>query len=229
MEESITAYQGKSFNVTLQSYLGSTNYGWCLISLPKGIILAGQINEPVDCCGRSSLVNQIFFFIATEASQSQLELDFGLCCLTQNPSAVTPFKYEEKVTVFVNVVPANTIEGSKFVKYSDNAAIYSPSTGNDLMAALKYGYPCNLEANVGLKYGYPCSQDASTLMKYGYPCGQEAAGTVLKYGYPCGQEAAGVVLKYGYPCAQDAGTLVKYGYPCDQANIAAFKYGYPGC
>lgn len=225
MEESISAYEGKSFNVTLQSYLGSTNYGWCLISLPKGIILAGQANEPAFQDGtRNALVNQIFYFIATEATQEKTEIDFGLCCLTQNPSELNPFKYEEMVTVFVNVIPANKLEGSKFVQYSGNAAMYSPSGGSDLITALKYGYPCNLESGVGLKYGYPCSVDAAAY-KYGYPCSQDAAA--YKYGYPCAQENA-VADKYGYPCSQDA-TLLKYGYPCSQDTTPVVKYGYPNC
>ncbi|MDD4417717.1 MAG: hypothetical protein PHH81_02675 [Bacteroides graminisolvens] len=223
MEESISAYEGKSFNVTLQSYLGSTNYGWCLISLPKGIILAGQANEPAFQDGtRNALVNQIFYFIATEATQEKTEIDFGLCCLTQNPSELNPFKYEEMVTVFVNVIPANKLEGSKFVQYSGNAAMYSPGGGSDLITALKYGYPCNLESGVGLKYGYPCSVDAAAY-KYGYPCSQDAAA--YKYGYPCAQENA-VADKYGYPCSQDT-TLLKYGYPCAQNDAALLKYGYP--
>lgn len=225
MEESISAYEGKSFNVTLQSYLGSTNYGWCLISLPKGIILAGQANEPAFQDGtRNALVNQIFYFIATEATQEKTEIDFGLCCLTQNPSELNPFKYEEMVTVFVNVIPANKLEGSKFVQYSGNAAMYSPGGGSDLITALKYGYPCNLESGVGLKYGYPCSVDAAAY-KYGYPCSQDAAA--YKYGYPCAQENA-VADKYGYPCSQDA-TLLKYGYPCSQDTTPVVKYGYPNC
>ncbi|WP_321480247.1 hypothetical protein [uncultured Bacteroides sp.] len=224
MKESITAYQGKSFHVTLQSYLGSTNYGWCLLSLPKGIILAGQANEPVSDNGRMSVMtNQMFFFIPTESSQKQVEIDFGLCRLNQEASELNPFKYEEKVTVMVSVVPANTVEGSKFVKYTDNAATYSPATGHDLMAALKYGYPCDLEANVGLKYGYPCAQ---TNYLYGYPCSQDSLGANLKYGYPCSQS----VYLYGYPCNQDnLGANVKYGYPCGQTDTPVLKYGYPNC
>lgn len=207
MEESITAYQGKFFSVTLQSQLGSTNYGWCLTSMPKEVILVGQINEPANNLPQGyvgGLVNQMFYFIAITAPKKQpIELEFGLCCLTQSPSEVTPFKYEEQVKVAVTVVPSNELSEHKFVKYSENAAVYSPESNPDL-ASLLYGYPPIL------KYGYPCSSanDCATL-KYGYPCSMNDCAT-LKYGYP-------PLFKYGYP------PVVKYGYP------PILKYGYPCC
>lgn len=213
MEESITAYQGKNFSVTLQSHLGSTNYGWCLISMPAEIILVGQSNESTNGL---SLVNQVFYFIAVSASKEKsVELEFGLCCLTQVSSKLNPFKFVERVKVMVNLVPSNDQDSRKFVKYSENAATYSPTNNIDLMAALKYGYP------PALKYGYPCDQNDMALMKYGYP-------PALKYGYPCDMGDCATVkygyppaLKYGYPCGQDDAVLMKYGYP------PALKYGYP--
>lgn len=237
MGESITAYQGKSFSVTLQSHLGSTNYGWCLISMPAEVILVGQSNDPVN---GFSLVNQVFYFIAVGESKKQsVELDFGLCCLTQS----SPFTYEERVKVAVNIIPANDTNGRKFVKYSENAASYSPTHNLDLMAVLKYGYPCGQNDMAALKYGYP------PVLKYGYPCGQDDCATVkygyppvLKYGYPCGQDDCATVkygyppvLKYGYPCGQDDMAalkygyppVLKYGYPCGQDDMTAVKYGYP--
>lgn len=193
MEESITAYQGKFFSVTLQSQLGSTNYGWCLTSMPAEVILAGQINDPVNNLPEGyvgGLVNQMFYFIAVAAPKKQpVELEFGLCCLTQSPSEVTPFKYEEQIKVAVTIVPSNDLSERKFVRYSENAALYSPGSNPDL-ASLLYGYP------PVLKYGYPCSTNDCATLKYGYP-------PILKYGYP-------PVLKYGYP------PVLKYGYPCCQ-------------
>lgn len=184
MNESITAYQGKSFCVNLESHLGSTNYGWCLISMPKGIILAGQANDPVDGL---SLVTQKFFFIAVEAPKKQpVEIEFGLCCLTQVASELSPFKYEERVVVHVQVVPSNGVEGRRFVKYNENEAHYAGHNA-DLLAALKYGYPPLL------KYGYPCVENECVTEKYGFP-------PIVKYGYP-------PLVKYGYP------PTLKYGYP----------------
>lgn len=230
MEESITAYQGKNFSVTLQSYLGSANYGWCLTSMPAGVILVGQSNESANGL---SLVNQVFYFIAIDEPKKQsVELEFGLCCLTQNPSKLNPFKFEEKIKITVNIIPSNGQDGRSFVKYSENSAIYSPNN-MDLMAALKYGYPptlkygypCDQSDCANLKYGYPCNQNDMAALKYGYPCDQNDCAN-LKYGYPCSQNDM-AALKYGYPCDQNDCANLKYGYPCSQNDMAALKYGYP--
>ena len=215
MEESITAYQGKSFSVTLQSYLGSTNYGWCLISMPAEVILAGQSNESANGL---SLVNQVFYFIAVDVPKKQpVELEFGLCCLTQQVSELNPFKYEERVKIAVNIVPSNdddATNGRSFVKYSENAATYSPNNNLDLVAALKYGYPT-------LKYGYPTIMYGYPTLKYGYPPSQDDC-SAEKYGYPVGD-------KYGYPCSQNDCSSEKYGYPIGHkyGYPSGYRYGYP--
>lgn len=221
MEESITAYQGKCFCVNLESHLGSTNYGWCLLSMPAGVILAGQANEPID---GMSLVNQKFFFIPTETPDKQpMEIEFGLCCLTQVSSKLNPFKYEEKVIVHVNIVPSNELEGRQFVRYTENEAHYS-SNNSDLLSALKYGYPPLLKYGYPpvLKYGYPCQENECVGEKYGFP-------PVLKYGYPSCCEDECVAHKYGYPPVVKYGypPVLKYGYPCQENECAGDKYGYP--
>lgn len=189
MGNSIKAYQGKSFSVTLQSMIGSTNYGWCLMSLPSCVVLAGQSNEPV--APGIAPVNQKFYFLVSGAPSKgdKVELNFGLFCLSNAKSGP-----EESVTVTVEIVLLDEKEAaeSSFVKYSENTAFYVPDQlQQNLQANLMYGYPCYGNECASFKYGYPCSDNECASLKYGYPsCDTEC--TNLKYGYP-------LVVKYGYP------------------------------
>lgn len=147
MGNSIKAYQGKSFSVTLQSMIGSTNYGWCLMSLPACVVLAGQSNDPV--APGIAPVNQVFYFLVSGApsKEDRVELDFGLFCLSNAKSGP-----EESVTVTVEIESLEEIEAveSSFVKYSENTAFYAPDQAQQgLQANLMYGYPSVV------KYGYP--------------------------------------------------------------------------
>lgn len=209
MENSIKAYQGKSFSVTLQSMIGSTNYGWCLMSLPACVVLAGQSNDPV--APGIAPVNQVFYFLVsgTPSKEDKVELDFGLFCLSNAKSGP-----EESVTVTVEILEEEEAVESSFVKYSENTAFYAPDqVQQDLQANLMYGYPCSGDECASLKYGYP----SIPAYKYGYPCSNNECAS-LKYGYPsCDTECAN--LKYGYP------SVVKYGYPL----MPVVKYGYPSC
>lgn len=217
MEKLIKAYQGKSFSVTLRSMIGSTNYGWCLTTLPSCFVLAGQVNTPT--APGVAPVDQIFYFLTVGEPEEgeRANLCFGLYNLSH---IAYPFAPEEMVEIAVQVVPCNEDEtSSPFVKYSENAAFYNGMDSN-LCANLMYGYPC--AASTNLKYGYP-DCETEPVLKYGYPCSESMAN--LKYGYPC---MANANYKYGYPgCFKDEKIIVKYGYPCEV--IAAFKYGYPDC
>lgn len=223
-EKTIIAYQGKTFSVTLQSMLGSTNYGWCLSTMPEGVVLAGLENVPTT--QGIGPVNQIFYFGVVDVPEDpNVVLDFKLLCLSDFS------KQGDEVQVNVQLVPYNkeNMDSNSFIQYSENSAVYNAQIPYGFVlnnTALKYGYPCG-DNTAAVKYGYPC--DDNITVKYGYPCGDTPAlkygypcddNPVLKYGYPCGVEAA---LKYGYPCSNDPS--VKYGYPCGVE--AALKYGYP--
>lgn len=198
MENSIKAYQGRSFSVTLQSMIGSTNYGWCLTSLPSCFVLKGQVNQPtVKGIGP---VNQVFYFMTVGVPESgnTATLSFGMFNLSH---VSYPFKAEKTVDIQVDIIPCDADESiasdSPFVKYSENSAFYSDSS-QEMLAALKYGYPV-------LKYGYPMGDDCCASLKYGYPI------SAHKYGYP-------VVFKYGYPMGDDC---------CDDNCCTSVKYGFP--
>ena len=233
-EKTIVAYQGKAFSVTLQSMIGSTNYGWCLTTMPEGVVLAGVENVPTT--QGIGPVNQVFYFGAKDVPENpNVVLEFQLLCLSDFS------KSSDQVQINVQLVPYNNenMDSNSFVQYSENTAIYNAQIPYGFVLnktaaksdnaygdapllkygypsetpVLKYGYPCG--DTTALKYGYPCG-DTPTL-KYGYPCGEDPT---LKYGYPCGVEAA---LKYGYPCNNDPS--LKYGYPCGDTPV--LKYGYP--
>jgi hypothetical protein len=222
--EKITAYQGKLFRVTLLSHFGSTNVGWCLTSLPKGIaLLAEEITLLASRPGAE--VRQIFSFSPLDNAGTET-LEFRL--IKHLPS-IGKEEQLETVNVQVDVVPydkKNGLSKDRFVEYSENSATYKLAQDNDCTQVLKYGYP------PFMKYGYPAAMEVSNVIHpYGYPF-PDGEGPA-----PCPPvtDSDGVVrYKYGYPPAgttanceivqDDCGcAVVKYGYP------TAVKYGYPGC
>jgi hypothetical protein len=251
-DKKIIAYQGKLFKVVLGSNFGSTNIGWCLTSLPKGIaLLAEGTVQPAPRLGAP--VQQVFSFTALdEVKDAKLEFR-----LIKHVAFIGKEEQLETVEVEVEVVPYNAksdVSRERFVEYSENTASYSPEQDNDCTQVLKYGYPPYM------KYGYPVASaagvapcpsaagtDGTVVYKYGYPAVKYGyPGAVIKYGYPpegtkadCEvvQDDCGCyVVKYGYPAASAAGVapcppvagtdgtvVYKYGYP------AVVKYGYPGC
>lgn len=222
MGKEFVVLQGKTFFVELQSMLGSTNYGWCVKSMPKEIILMGMDNIPVRS-GRGPII-QRFYFGAASAEELNVEIDFALTCFSDLTDVSDEFKAN------IRIMPS---ESEEFTDYSENdpklapfyGIIYAggkglgggcPSNGQE--AAVKYGYPCGTQDAL-MKYGYPCgTQDA--LMKYGYPCGTQDA--LMKYGYPCGAQDA--LMKYGYPCGLQEANL-KYGFVCAECAKDTRDYG----
>ena len=173
MSQSIVVSQGATFVVELQSMLGSSNYGWCLSSLPKGVILVGTEVVRLPSSHPIGPVNQKFYFGAYSCDQT-LTLEFVMTA----PSCLEDIK--DTYTVDVQIVPADK---QQFVPYSENA-----------VANVKYGYACaDQDQTPVVKYGYPCA-DQMPVVKYGYPCADQTP--VMKYGYPDQPP----VMKYGYPC-----------------------------
>lgn len=103
MKNVIQAYQGQPFSVTLESMLGSTNCGWCLMSMSEHVVLSGQTNVPVS--PGIAPVNQIFHFIAIDGclSPEEVVLKFGLFNFSQVCS--TPIR---TVEFKVNIIPLVT-------------------------------------------------------------------------------------------------------------------------
>lgn len=184
MSKKIVALQGKIFYVELESMLGSTNYGWCVKTLPAGLIFMGEEKIPV--APGIAPVKQQFYFGVVSAENANVEIEFELVCGSDLTKIGDEYKPE------VTIVGSNSED---FVPYSENDAV-SNAVRNSAV-----------RGNINLKYGYPC--DNVPILKYGYPGGLQDAA--LKYGYPCSTQ--NIVVKYGYPCgSQDA--AVKYGYVC---------------
>lgn len=103
MKNVIQAYQGQPFSVTLESMLGSTNCGWCLMSMSEHVVLSGQSNIPVS--PGIAPVNQIFHFIAIDGclTPDEVILKFGLFNFSQVCS--TPIR---TVEFKVNIIPLVT-------------------------------------------------------------------------------------------------------------------------
>jgi hypothetical protein len=180
-DQAINVNRGEMFSVTLQSMIGSTNYGWCMTSMPKGVYLFAQCNEPTS--GGIGPVNQVFHFLAITPANGKMEIEFKLLCLSD------PDKVEKELSIGVIITEMDRAGGlGDFVRYSENSAVYegcskkwSPSMVLAYAAPYAQGYgACSNDDCCTVKYGYP------PMEKYGYP------PVEFKYGYP-------PIVKYGYP------------------------------
>lgn len=161
MNNEIVVLQGKTFFIELQSMLGSTNYGWCVKSIPEEVILIGMESIPVKA-GVAPVIQRIYFGAVSAGEEgSSVEINFGLNNLSNLSQESKQF------TAKVKIIACGTDE---FEAYSEN--------DEDVVSGIVY------LGSQALKYGYPCSMQ-DTLMKYGYPCGVQDAA--LKYGYPCSE------------------------------------------
>jgi hypothetical protein len=216
-DKAIKAYQGKDFTITLQASPGSTGYSWCLTGLPKEFALFSYEMNPSGMWPGAP-VNQVFRFFALGEPAEVVYVEFTSIRLFD------PRQTGEKLSVGVSVIPYNEADGlDGFVKYSDNAAAYTP--------AVDYGFPMMSGAGaVTDLYGFPnCDAGGDCPIKYGFPMMNSAGGDCpVKYGFPMvgGGNAA---TPYGYPMTASAPPLVKYGYfGCPEPPPLA-KYGFYGC
>ena len=222
MSRKLVVLQGKVFFVELLSMPGSTNYSWCVKSMPKEIVCTGMENIPM----RQGIgpVMQRFYFAAVSAENLEVEIEFLLANLSNIAEVSKEFKAS------LSIIPSNSDE---FVSYSENEADQKAVCGIFYTGdnTFQYGYSCEMQNVVKndfrpandsaqIPYGYVCDRNDANL-KYGYPCGYNDAN--LKYGYPCGYNDAN--LKYGYPCGYNDANL-KYGYPCMEYTKDSRPYGY---
>lgn len=244
VQNAIQVYEGRNFSVSLRSMLGSTNYGWSLTHLPKGVVLIGT--EIANHRQGIMPVDQIFYFGAEGLNgceeEKNLRLTFAMVCYSDFRKCV------DEVDIDVMVMKEKNDKKveiqAKKVQYANNSAIYNTAMpygypfmkgeqydrANQMYGYIccetntKYGYPnC---ASVETKYGYPNCGEKRPALKYGFPCcGEEQS--INKYGYPNCEEHP--VLKYGYPNCEEEQPVIKYGYPNCEEEQPVLKYGYPNC
>jgi hypothetical protein len=238
-----------SFDIILESMVGSTGYGWCLKSLPSGIELISTDQMPV----RTGIApeRQIFTFAPLKPLKKG-SIEFDLLCLfdLSRESA-------DHVTFLIDIhdkeendVLKNEIGGHKFIKGSGVMVHAKPiqpyGFANPEKAIPLYGFPPTL------LYGYPSVSDCATsvihsnancVLKYGNPFGiaVEASECNLKYGYPLMKYGYPPIYKYGFPLSNTAGgsfvvkedaknCVVKYGTPggiAKNPGDCVLKYGFP--
>lgn len=161
MENVIQTYQGKSFIVTLESMLASTNCGWCLMSMSEHIVLSGQSNLPLH--PGISPVNQNFHFIAVGDCQNPDEviLKFGLFNFSQScPSPLRTVEYKVSIipsnndTLDMNVV--NTWNSSRSLTEED-MQVFNEALKSVIDIGVKYT-PLSVQSQVavGTNYRFLC-------------------------------------------------------------------------
>jgi len=251
MENVIICTVGTSFDIILESQVGSTGFGWCLKSLPDGVELAAIERMPLSQnVSPGCKEKQIFTFVAVDPLKKGT-IEFDLLRLTNPHCEIAD---TVTYTIYVHAEDENDllkkeIGGSKFVKGAGAMVHAKPIPPYGFADAEKaillygfpptqlYGYPppdltdsvIESKTNCILKYGNPfgvATDEAECNLKYGYP--------VVKYGYP-------PIYKYGFPMTDTSGKtltvkedaqncIVKYGTPFGVANKpedCTLKYGFP--
>jgi hypothetical protein len=251
MENVIICTVSTSFDIILESQVGSTGFGWCLKSIPAGVELAAIDIIPLgQHISPGSKERTIFTFVAVKPLKEGI-IGFDLLKLTYPHCEIAD---TINYTVYVhdedeNDVLKKEIGGQKFVKGA-GAMVHAkpiPPYGftDPGKAILLYGFPVNP------LYGYPvpsCGPNvleskANCLLKYGNPFGvaTDEAECNLKYGYPVVKYGYPPIYKYGFPMSNSTGKvltvkedaqncIVKYGTPFGVANKAedcTLKYGFP--
>ncbi|MFA6336020.1 MAG: hypothetical protein WCX48_10820 [Bacteroidales bacterium] len=240
----VIAQLGHSFDIILESMVGSTGYGWCLKGIPAGVELISTENVPI----RKGVapVRQIFTFAAIEPIKGGL-IEFDLLCLYNlsceiaDHSAYQVYIYREDE----NDELARKIGSSRFIKGTGTMVHAKPippyGFADCEKAILLYGFPpdnskcpgiIDSKANCLLKYGNPfgvSTDESECQLKYGYPI-------TTKYGYPP------PIYKYGFPLTNKCGEnyvikedkdncIVKYGIPPGNVSTnnedCIVKYGFP--
>lgn len=245
----VTGQVGYSFDIILESMVGSTGYGWCLKHMPDGVELISTDNVPIRT--GVALVRQIFTFAAIKSLKNGL-IEFDLLCLfdlSRESADHTTFRIDIHDKDESDKLK-NEIGGHKFLTGS-GAMLHSrpiPPYGfaDSNKAILLYGFPPTL------LYGYPPASDCATsvilseancMIKYGNPFGIafDESECNLKYGYPIMKYGYPPIYKYGFPLSDASGKeltikedanncIVKYGTPGGVANKAedcVLKYGFP--
>lgn len=219
----IIAVVDHSFDVILESMVGSTGYGWCLKSLPDGVELISTTNVPV----RQGVapVRQIFTFAALKPIKKGV-LKFDLLCLhTLSRDIADHATYNVEIhDKKENDELANEIGGQKFLKGAGAMLHAGPAMpygfpDSDKTALLLYGFP-NADASCAASVIY---SNANCLLKYGTPFGvsTDDSGCNLKYGFP----VTPVIYKYGFPLTNASGGDIQVE---EDANNCIVKYGTPG-
>lgn len=227
---------GHSFDVMLESMVFSTNYGWCLKSMPDGVELISTNSMPI----RPGIapVRQIFTFAALKPIK-KAELAFDLLCLHDLTRTVAD------TVVFDLYVHAEN-ENDALTKEIGKKAFFK-GAGSMSHTKVPVAVAKELAGRIHLLYGYPNPAEDSIkvihsatncLLKYGTPFGLSAEKDEcnLKYGFPIPP-----IEKYGFPLSDSANKplkikedkancIVKYGTPGGISSNSAeciLKYGFP--
>lgn len=239
---------GHSFDIILESMVGSTGYGWCLKAMPDGIELISTEDVPVK--KGIAPTRQIFTFAALKPMKNKA-IEFELLCLynLSQPAADKAIYEIEVHDVDENDVLKKEIGVHKFLRGSSAMVHAKPIPPYGFTDPGKiiplYGFPPNP------LYGYPVSDFAPSiiasqtncLVKYGNPFGVAVSDAEcnLKYGYPVVKYGYPPIYKYGFPMSNAQGEtikvkadakncVVKYGTPFGVANSeneCTLKYGFP--
>lgn len=221
-QSTVIAVVNHSFDIIIESMVGSTGYGWSLKTLPQGVALISIENIP-SRVGIGS-TKQIFTFAALSPLKNG-ELEFDLLCLFDlNRSVADTLIYNIEIQEKdENDKLANEIGGQKFLKGTGAMLHTSP--------VMPYGFPDS--KNTMLLYGFPTADascgasvihsNTNCILKYGTPFGISTNDSEcnLKYGFPVNP----VIYKYGFPLSHPSGDNIEVK---EDENNCILKYGTPG-
>lgn len=222
MEQNLVVLQGKVFTVDIQSMFGSTNYGWCLTSLPSGIVLMAAEN----ITSGMGPVTQRFYFGAVSSEVINVDIQFSLICWSDFTQTV------DSCTVHVRIIPSDSVN---YTPYSENANASYGCSCNET-PSLKYGFPCEQVSigNAAMPYGvmYNGSNVGASTPIFANNVGASTPifGNNVGTNTPIFANNVGTntpIFKNSAvgntPIFGSSVPAVAYGYP------PVLKYGFPGC
>ncbi|MCM1273254.1 MAG: hypothetical protein NC220_06545 [Clostridium sp.] len=154
MQNEYVVLEGKIFVVELLSYLGSTNYGWCISKLPEEIIVMGTENVSVGGNYNTTLLQRFYFGVVSKEEQN-VDISFTLRDWSNLNEVADDFTAKVKIC---------KSDSAEFASYSGKMA----------KVIMPYGLVCpdNCVQNSCQDYGLPydnCSNFDCVLTAYGVP------------------------------------------------------------
>jgi hypothetical protein len=222
MSEPLEVVVGQPLQITLQSMMGSTGYGWYLSKLDGGIMLSSATIQPI---GPGIVpVLHIFDFIGAEAGTFNLEFKLAAAWRPGEPGDTKSYEVTVKNPEKTAAEDIETaMKGRSFVDSSvlngDSAMIVkyaAPITSIKYAAPMSQCDPSNAGFSVypSVVYAAPLSQATAANMSF-------SANPAVVYAAPMSQAAPSNI-------AFGANPTVVYAAPMSQAAPSNMAYGaYP--
>jgi hypothetical protein len=194
-QKTVLAVIGQPIQISLQSMVGSTGYGWYLTSLDDGVALSSAVIVPT-ATGIAPVIHQ-FDFIATKTGTFKVQFQL-----------LAPWRPGEPGDTELYVVTVSA------PKKSAKEEIEAQMAGRDFIRASSVNLGQSMtEPSTVLKYAAPMAQAAPSMtVKYAAPMVQAPQPQPIIYAAPMTRAQSGTL---------SAATMIAYAAPVGPTMVAA--------